>query len=109
MCFQASRLQARLDDNGSIILLKHQDRTKWYRPLMKKGFMYLDAAFANDDVPNSNYHLEAVIASLHAEAPSFEATDWKTIYSLYETLHRLHPGPVVALNKAIAAAYELDK
>jgi RNA polymerase sigma-70 factor (ECF subfamily) len=109
MCFQASRLQARLDDKGSIILLKHQDRTKWYRPLMKKGFMYLDAAFANDDVPNSNYHLEAVIASLHAEAPSFEATDWKTIYSLYETLHRLHPGPVVALNKAIAAAYALDK
>ena len=109
MCFQASRLQARLDDKGSIILLKHQDRTKWYRPLMQKGFMYLDTAFANDDVQSSNYHLEAVIASLHAEAPSFEKTDWKTIYSLYEALYRLHPNPVVALNKAIAAAYALDK
>src|SRR5688572_3990700 len=109
MCFQASRLQARLDDKRSIILLKHQDRTKWYKPLMKKGFMYLDAAFPNDDVQTSNYHLEAVIASLHAEAGSFEATDWKTIYSLYDTLYRLHPNPVVALNKAIAAAYALDK
>ena len=109
MCFQASRLRARLDDKGSIILLKNQDRTKWYQPLMKKGFMYLDAAFANDSVQTSNYHLEAVIASLHAEAPSFEATDWKTIYGLYDALYSLHPNPVVALNKAIAAAYALDK
>jgi len=109
MCFQASRLRARLDDKGSIILLKNQDRTKWYQPLMKKGFMYLDAAFASDRVQTSNYHLEAVIASLHAEAPSFEATDWKTIYGLYDALYRLHPNPVVALNKAIAAAYALDK
>ena len=109
MCFQASRLQARLDDKGSIILLKHQDRTKWYQPLIKKGFRYLDTAFLNDDVPSSTYHLEAVIASLHAEAPSFEATDWKTIYSLYDALYRRHPNPVVALNKAIAAGYALDK
>ena len=109
MCFQASRLQARLDDKGSIILLKHQDRTKWYRPLMEKGFAYLDDAFANNGVQTSNYHLEAVIASLHAAAPSFETTDWKTIYSLYETLYRLYPNPVVALNKAIAASYAIDK
>ena len=109
MCFQASRLQARLDDKGSIILLKHQDRTKWYRPLMEKGFVYLDDAFANNGVQTSNYHLEAVIASLHAAAPSFETTDWKTIYSLYETLYHLYPNPVVALNKAIAASYAIDK
>lgn len=109
MCFQASRLPARLDDNGSIILLKLQDRTKWYKPLIKKACNYLESAFANDDIEISNYHLEAVIASLHAKASSFEATDWKTIYSLYDTLNRLHPNPVVALNKAIAAAYALDK
>jgi RNA polymerase sigma-70 factor (ECF subfamily) len=39
-CFQASRLRARLDEGGNIILLKHQDRSKWYRPLMKKGFLF---------------------------------------------------------------------
>jgi len=44
MCFQASRLQARLDDRGAIVLLMHQDRSKWYRPLMDKGFAYLEAA-----------------------------------------------------------------
>ncbi len=109
MCFQASRLRARLDDNGNIILLKHQDRGKWYQPLMKKGFLYLEKAFENENVPSSTYHLEAVIASLHAEASSFETTDWRTIYSLYDVLHRKHTSPVVALNKAIAAAYALNK
>jgi RNA polymerase sigma factor (sigma-70 family) len=108
MCFQASRLRARLDDKGSIILLQQQDRTSWYRPLIEKGFIYLEKSFPGDDVPTSNYHLEAVIASLHAEASSFEATDWKTIYSLYDVLHRRHNNPVVALNKAIAATYALD-
>ena len=71
--------------------------------------MYLNAAFADENLQTSNYHLEAAIASLHAEARSFEETDWKTIYSLYNALYRLHSNPVVALNKAIAAAYALDK
>ena len=77
--------------------------------MIEKGFMYLDKAFADEDVPNSTYHLEAVIASLHAEASSFETTDWKTIYSLYDVLYRRHNNPVVALNKAIAAAYAIGK
>jgi RNA polymerase sigma-70 factor (ECF subfamily) len=109
MCFQASRLRARLDDRGSIILLQQQDRGKWYRPLIEKGFIYLDKAFAEEDVPTSTYHLEAVIASLHAEAASFESTDWKTIYSLYDVLYRQHNNPFVALNKAIAASYAIGK
>lgn len=108
MCFQASRLRARLDDKGNIILLKYQDRSKWYHPLMKKGFTYLDEAFAHDDVPTSSYHLEAVIASVHAEACSFEKTDWKTIYSLYDVLSKRYHSPVIALNKAIAAAYAVS-
>lgn len=43
-CFQASRLRARLDEGGNIILLKHQDRSKWYRPLIQKGFSFLEEA-----------------------------------------------------------------
>src|SRR6266496_3567670 len=80
MCFQASRLQARLDDKGNIILLKYQDRSKWYKPLIEKGFAYLNAATENFDP--SPYHLEAAIASLHASAESFESTDWKGIHQL---------------------------
>ena len=107
MCFQASRLQARLDDKGNIILLKYQDRSKWYKPLIEKGFMYLE--MATEIFEPSSYHLEAAIASLHAAAPSFEQTDWKSIYHLYEILYQLQPVPIVALNKAIASAYAISK
>ena len=105
-CFQASRLQSRLDDHGNIILLKQQDRTKWYKPLVQKGFQFLEGATGEE---TSVYHLEAAIAYLHAKAPSFEATDWKTIYQLYTILAEHHPTPFVALNKAIAAGYATDK
>jgi RNA polymerase sigma factor (sigma-70 family) len=107
MCFQSSRLTARLDDKGNIILLKYQDRSKWYRPLIQKGFDYLDAAA--EPFEESPYHLEAAIASLHAAAPSFEQTNWKTIYHLYELLYTMRPGPVIAMNKAIASAYVSSK
>lgn len=107
MCFQTSRLNARIDDKGHIILLKYQDRSKWYRPLIQKGFDYLDAAA--EPFEESPYHLEAAIASLHAAAPSFEQTDWKSIYRLYELLSAIQPGPVIAMNKAIASSYVLGK
>ena len=107
MCFQASRLQARLDDKGNIILLKFQDRSKWHRPLIEKGTNYLEIAAENSDI--SPYLLEAAIASLHASADSFEHTDWKSIYDLYEVLYQLQPAPIVALNKAIASAYAISK
>jgi RNA polymerase sigma-70 factor (ECF subfamily) len=107
MCFQASRLQARLDDKGNIILLKYQDRSKWHRPLIERGIAHLEIAAESAEI--SSYHLEAGIASLHASAPAFEQTDWKSIYHLYELLYQLHPTPIVALNKAIASAYAINK
>ncbi|MCW3117284.1 MAG: sigma-70 family polymerase sigma factor, partial [Chitinophagaceae bacterium] len=107
MCFQSSRLQARLDDRGNIILLKYQDRKKWYRPLMEKGFGYLESSIESPGV--STYQLEAAIASFHAAAPSFEQTDWKSIYHLYEVLFKLQPSPIVALNKAIASGYAINR
>ncbi|HET9745035.1 MAG TPA: sigma-70 family RNA polymerase sigma factor, partial [Chitinophagaceae bacterium] len=78
MCFQASRLDARLDDNNNIILLKHQDRSRWNRSLMSKGFELMEEAAEPFEI--SPYHLEAAIASQHAAARSFEQTDWKSIY-----------------------------
>ena len=107
MCFQASRLDARLDDNNNIILLKHQDRNKWNRSLMSKGFELMEESTEPFEV--STYHLEAAIASQHASARSFEQTDWKSIYHLYEMLYQLQPNPVVAMNKAIASAYAIGK
>ena len=107
MCFQASRFDARLDDQGNIILLKYQDRSKWHRSLIDRGIAYLDLAAENPEI--SSYHIEAAIASLHASASSFEQTDWKSIYQLYEILYQLQPAPIIALNKAISSAYAISK
>jgi RNA polymerase sigma-70 factor (ECF subfamily) len=107
MCFQASRLDARLDDKNNIILLKHQDRSKWNCSLMSKGFELMEESTEPFEV--STYHLEAAIASQHASARSFEQTNWKSIYHLYEMLYQLQPNPVVAMNKAIASAYAISK
>lgn len=106
ICFQSSRLQARLDDKGHIIILKYQDRSKWYQPLIRRGFDYLEMAAEPFEV--STYHLEAAIASTHAAAPDFDKTDWKSIYHLYELLYQLQPNPVVAMNKAIASGYAIS-
>lgn len=55
----------------------------------------------------SEYHLEAAIASIHATAPSTEETNWDEIVSLYDTLLKLRPSPVVELNRAIALGQRL--
>jgi len=107
MCFQASRFDSRLDDKNNIILLKHQDRSKWNRSLMNKGFELMEESTEPFEV--SSYHLEAAIASQHAVARSFEQTNWKSIYHLYEMLYQLQPNPIVAMNKAIASSYAISK
>lgn len=106
MCFQASRLHSRTNEDGNIITLKYQDRKKWNHRLIKKGFDYIEDAASSNTF--SAYHLEAGIASLHAASPSFEKTDWQTVYHLYQALYTLKPTPVVALNKAIASAYAIN-
>ncbi|HJS55601.1 MAG TPA: tetratricopeptide repeat protein, partial [Chitinophagaceae bacterium] len=85
----------------------YQDRNKWNRSLMSKGFELMEESTEPFEV--SSYHLEAAIASQHATAKSFEQTDWKTIFHLYEMLYQLQPNPVVAMNKAIASAYAISK
>jgi RNA polymerase sigma factor (sigma-70 family) len=106
MCFQSSRFLSRIDEKGNIITLKYQDRTTWNRALIKKGTDYLDRAAEGNTF--SVYHLEAAIASLHASSPSFEETDWKSVYHLYDVLYAMNPSPVVALNKAIASSYAIS-
>ncbi len=103
MCFQASREEARLGDDGSITLLKDQDRSRWSKQLIEKGKYYLEHAAEGNMF--SEYHIEAAIAGCHAAAPTFQKTDWKSIQQLYTVLSKLKPGPVVELNKAIAIGY----
>ncbi len=103
MCFQASRSEARLDSDGNIILLQQQDRSRWYRPLIERGKVLLEKA--SEDEQFTEYHLEAAIAGIHANASSFESTDWKSIYELYDALCLLRPGTITELNRAIALGY----
>jgi RNA polymerase sigma-70 factor (ECF subfamily) len=105
-CFQSSRFIARLDDRGNIITLKYQDRSTWNHVLIRKGMDYLDQATESNVY--SMYHIEAAIASIHASALTFEKTDWKSVYHLYDALYSMKPSPVVALNKAIASSYAVS-
>jgi RNA polymerase sigma-70 factor (ECF subfamily) len=102
MCFNAARLPARVNQDGALILFSEQDRTHWNRELIAKGFALLEASASGDEL--SDYHVEAAIASVHAEAPHLKDTDWRRIIALYDLLLTLKPSPVVALGRAIAVA-----
>lgn len=103
MCYQASRADSRLDDRNNIILLQHQDRTRWNNALIHQGNLYLDQATSGEEL--SEYHLEATIAASHARAKSFEQTDWNKILLLYDLLAQIKSDPIIELNKAIAIGY----
>jgi RNA polymerase sigma-70 factor (ECF subfamily) len=98
--FQAARIPARVDGAGDFLLLDAQDRTKWDQGAIRRGVQHLDRAIAGDEL--SRFHAEAAIAAAHVLAPSFEATDWPRIVSLYDDLLAIAPTPVVALNRAVA-------
>jgi RNA polymerase sigma-70 factor (ECF subfamily) len=104
-CYQASRLGARLGDDGSLLLLRDQDRTRWNQSLIARGQAHLREAARGSQL--SRYHLEAEIASCHALAPDFESTDWPRIAELYDLLEALLPSPMITLNRAVIAA-QLD-
>ena len=103
LCFQASRLDSRMDEAGQIVLLEHQDRSRWDRSLISQGFSRFSSSAEGGEI--SEYHLEAAIASYHAQASTFEATNWQAIFYLYELLYQQQPGPIVAFNRAIAMGY----
>jgi RNA polymerase sigma factor (sigma-70 family) len=100
LCFHAARLPGRMGDDGSLIQLELQDRSKWDRDLMARGFHFLERASTGNEL--SEYHLEAGIAALHCAAPTYEKIEWAKILELYDLLYRLKPSPIVALNRAIA-------
>lgn len=99
MLFHAARLPGRMDDHGALLQLERQDRSRWNREMMGKGFQSLEKASKGDRL--SGFHVEAAIAAIHCTAPSYEKTDWERILELYDTLYALQPTPIVAFNRAI--------
>ena len=104
MLLHDSRRQTRLDGAGDIVLLEDQDRTRWDRAQIDEGAALAAAALRAEGQPPGSYSLQAAIAAIHAQAPTAAATDWQQIAALYGVLARVHPSPVVALNRAVAVA-----
>ena len=102
MCLNAGRLPSRIDTSGDLRSLFDQDRSAWDQELIAEGMSFLDLSAKGSEV--SEYHVEAAIASVHATARRIEDTDWGKIVSLYDSLMRIRPSPIVALNRAIAIA-----
>ncbi len=102
MYLHAARFDARLDGNGGLLLLEEQDRSKWDRQLIQRGVAWLQRSGRGEVF--SRYHAEAAVAVEHCIAPSYAETNWREIVDLYETLERLAPSPLHALNRAIALA-----
>jgi predicted RNA polymerase sigma factor len=101
-CFDIARLSTRLDAEGVFVPLEDQDRGRWDPALIERGLAHLAASAAGDRM--SRWHLEAGIACEHAVAPSVRATDWDRVVAFYDLLAAQSPGPIVALNRALAVA-----
>ncbi|MGH4027997.1 RNA polymerase sigma factor [Actinomycetota bacterium Odt1-20B] len=100
--FQASRFTARTGPEGEPVLLAQQNRAKWNRMLIRRGFAALERAGIGPDM--GPYALQAAIAACHAQAVRYEDTDWTSIAALYGRLVTLTPSPVVELNRAVAVS-----
>lgn len=98
MCFQSSRLEARISLNGETILFENQDRELWDKDLIEKGNYYLVNSCTGDEV--SRYHLEAGIAYWHTASEHNQK--WNHILNLYDQLLKKEYSPVMALNRAFA-------
>jgi RNA polymerase sigma factor (sigma-70 family) len=98
-----ARRQTRVDEDGALLLLADQDRGRWDRREIDEGIALVRLALRSR--PPSRYALQAAIAAVHAEAPSWDATDWSEIVALYGVLAQVWPSPVVALNRAVAVGF----
>lgn len=103
LLLQDSRRAARVDASGAYIALDAQDRSLWDAGRIREGNQALQQA-AELQTPGP-YQLQAAIASIHATAPSFDATDWPAISALYAELDRLTPSPTIRINHAAALAF----
>lgn len=100
MVLTEARAPARLGEDGELVRLAHQDRSRWDRELIAEGHELVRACLDRDRP--GPYQIQAAIAAVHADAATAAATDWARIVALYDHLQRLRPNAVVALNRAIA-------
>ncbi|HET9737713.1 MAG TPA: DUF6596 domain-containing protein [Solirubrobacteraceae bacterium] len=97
-----ARRATRTSADGRLLRLEEQDRAAWDSGLIAEADRLLVTALRAG--PPGRFTLQAAIAALHAQAPSYAETDWEQILELYTALLRVWPSPVVALNRAVAVS-----
>ena len=100
MRLHLARAEARFTGAGELILLPKQDRSLWDGSMIAEGIALIEQAAALRRP--GPYQVEAAIVACHAEAESWDTTDWRQIVVLYDLLLSMRPSPVVRLNRAVA-------
>ena len=103
LLFQAARLPARATEDNTLVPLEQQNRADWDKAMIADAFAQMEAAQSSPDL--TRYHLEAGIASIHAQSTTWEATDWGSIARLYTLLDRHAPSLAVSVNRAVSLIY----
>jgi RNA polymerase sigma-70 factor (ECF subfamily) len=102
MLLVESRRAARISPDGQLVLLAHQDRRAWNQALIAEGQAIVRHCLRRNRP--GPYQIQAAINAVHSDAPTVAATDWRQILQLYDQLLIVQPGPIVALNRAVAVA-----
>jgi RNA polymerase sigma-70 factor (ECF subfamily) len=97
-----ARRATRTDQGGRLLLLEEQDRSQWDGQAIAQGSQLVQQALRRGRP--GRFAIQAAIAAVHAEAPSYDATDWRQILGLYDALLEVWRSPVVELNRAVAVA-----
>jgi RNA polymerase sigma-70 factor (ECF subfamily) len=105
LLLHAGRMPARLGDDGQPLSLEAQDRSRWHSETIDEACALLRDAL--DHGAPGPYQIEAAIAAVHSSSPSAEATDWREIAALYESLEQHRASPVVRVNRAFAVSQAL--
>jgi RNA polymerase sigma-70 factor (ECF subfamily) len=102
MLLLESRKAARTTADGELVRLADQDRARWDRRLISEGQVIVRQCLRRNEP--GPYQIQAAINAVHSDAPVAAATDWRQILELYDQLLSMTPGPIVALNRAVAVA-----
>ena len=109
MLLHDSRRDARVDESGNLVVLEEQDRRRWNQQQIDEALPLVEESLRPRSGPRSNdapgaFALQAAIAAEHCRAARPKDTDWSQIVRLYDLLERVHPSPIVSLNRAVAVA-----
>jgi RNA polymerase sigma-70 factor (ECF subfamily) len=100
MLLTEARRATRVRSDGTLMLLADQDRSCWDRTLIAEGHQIMRWCLRRNQP--GPYQLQAAIGAVHADAATYDETDWRQIVALYDQLLQITPSPVVALNRAVA-------